>query len=114
MLDIGFSRGLARINFKHRATVSGGRVTYWLADGSGHVGLESSEWRALIARFEDESRMVLRRAKLALLTLFPVTFVYGMTLGQIMPGAGLVIVAAIFLGPPGIYLWQSHKIARIA
>ena len=28
MLDIGFSRGLARINFKHRATVSGGRVTY--------------------------------------------------------------------------------------
>jgi hypothetical protein len=114
MLDIGFSRGLARINFKHRATVSGGRVTYWLADGSGHVGLESSEWRALIARFEDESRMVLRRAKLALLALFPVTFVYGMTLGQIMPGAGLVIVAAIFLGPPGIYLWQSHKVARIA
>jgi hypothetical protein len=114
MLDIGFSRGLARINFKHRATTSGGRVTYRLADGSGQVSLETSEWRALTARFEDESRLVLRTAKLALLALFPVTFVYGMTLGQIMPGAGLVIVAAIFLGPPGIYLWQSHKVARIA
>jgi hypothetical protein len=114
MLDIGLSRGLARINFKHRATVKGGRVTYRLADGSGHVGLETSEWRALTARFEDESRMVLRSAKVALLALFPVIFVYGMTLGQIMPGAGIIIVAGIFLGPPGIYLWQSHKVSRIA
>ena len=114
MLDIGFSRGLARINFKHRATVGSGRVTYRLADGSGHVGLETSEWRALTARFEDESRVVLRTAKLALLALFPVIFAYVMTLGQIMPGGGIIIVAGIFLGPPGIYLWQSHKVARIA
>ncbi|MGZ8350272.1 MAG: hypothetical protein ACXWU2_09610, partial [Allosphingosinicella sp.] len=76
--------------------------------------LDAGEWRALNVRFDDESRMVLRTAKLALLILFPATFAYAMTLGQIIPGAGIVILAAIFLGPPAIYLWQSHKVARIA
>ena len=114
MLHIGFSRDLAKINFKDRAAIEGGRVTYRLADGSGHVGLDAAEWRSLNAELDARSAEVLRKAKLWLILLFPGIFVYGMTLGQVMPGAGLVILAGIFLGPPGIYLWQSHRIKRIA
>lgn len=114
MLHIGFSRDLAKINFKDRATIQGGRVTYRLADGSGHVGLDAGEWQSLNDELDARSGEVLRKAKKRLLLLFPGIFVYGMTLGQVMPGAGLIIVAGIFLGPPGIYLWQSHRIERIS
>ena len=113
MLNIGFSRDLAKINFKDRATIEGGRVTYRLADGSGHVGLDAVEWRSLNDELDARSGEVLRKAKKRLFLLFPCIFVYGMTLGQVMPGAGLIIVAGIFVGPPGIYLWQSHRIERI-
>jgi hypothetical protein len=114
MLHIGFSRDLAKINFKDRATIEGSRVTYRLADGSGHVGLDAAEWRSLNDELDARSGEVLRKAKKRLFLLFPCIFVYGMTLGQVMPGAGLIIVAGIFLGPPGIYLWQSHRIERIS
>jgi hypothetical protein len=114
VLHIDFSRELAKIHFKDRATIGDGRVTYRLADGSGHVGLDAAEWRAMNAEFDERSRQVLRKARRWLIGLFPGIFLYGMTVGQIMPGAGLIIVAGIFLGPPGIYLWQSHRIKAIS
>lgn len=114
MLHIGFSRELAKINFKDRATVRDGRVTYRLADGSGHVGLEAAEWRAMNAEFDEESGKVLRTAKRCLVGLFPGIFVYGMTLAHVLPLGGLIIVAAFFLGPPAIYFWQSNRIDRLS
>jgi hypothetical protein len=33
-----------------------------------------------------------------------------MTIGQLLPGAGLLIVLGIFFGPPAIYLWQSYRV----
>ena len=114
MLHIGFSRQLAKINFKDRATVHGGKVTYRLADKSGHVSLDIAEWQSLNDELDVRSGEVLRRAKRCLFMLPFAVFAYGMTLAQVMPGAGLIIVAALFLGPPGIYLWQSNRIERIA
>ncbi len=114
MLHVGFSRQLAKINFKDRATVQGGVVTYRLADKSGHVSLDVAEWRALNDEVDARSAEVLRKAKLCLFALPFAVFAFGMTLAQVMPGAGLVIVAALFLGPPAIYLWQSNRIDRIA
>jgi hypothetical protein len=114
VLHIGFSRQLAKINFKDRATVRDGRVAYRLADGSGHVSLDAAEWRAMNAVFDEESGKVLRKAKRWLIGLLPGIFVYGMTLGQVLPFGGIVILSGFFLGPPAIYFWQSSRINRIA
>ena len=105
---------LAKINFKDRATIQGGRVTYRLADGSGHVDLDAAEWRSMNAAFDEQSARCCARRGAGCSCCFPVSSSTAMTLGQVMPGAGLIIVAGIFLGPPGIYLWQSHRIKRIA
>jgi len=114
MLHIGFSRELAKINFRDRATPRDGRVAYRLADKSGHVSLDAGEWAAMIAQFDRESGKVLRTARRCLIGLLPGIFVYGMTLAHVLPFGGLIIVLAFFLGPPGIYFWQSNRIDRIA
>jgi hypothetical protein len=111
MLDIGFSRRLAESGFEHRASPGpGGRIVYRLADGSGHVSVDRREWEALLNEFSLEARAVVRRAKYCLFGLFPGIFVFAMTIGQLLPGAGLLIVLGIFLGPPAIYLWQSYRV----
>ena len=111
MLHIGFSRQLAESGFEHRASPApDGRIVYRLADGSGHVRVEPGEWNALLSGFADEARGIARRAKWCLFGLFPGIFVFAMTVGQVRPGAGLLVVLGIFLGPPGIYLWQSYRV----
>jgi hypothetical protein len=115
MLSTGFSRQLTESGFRHRATrISGGRVVYRLADGSGHVGLGADEWDALGAYFAAQARPVGRTVIYWSIGLFPAIFVFGMTLAQVLPGGGLIILAGVFLGPPAIYLWQSHRIKAIA
>lgn len=111
MLDIGFSRRLAESGFEHRATEApGGRIVYRLADGSGHVSLQRHEWDALRTEFTLAARAVVRRARYCYIGLFPGIFVFAMTIGQVLPGAGLLIVLGIFFGPPAIYLWQSYRV----
>ncbi len=115
MLHMGFSRQLAASGFQRRATaVSGGRIVHRLADGAGHVGLDAGEWRAVGEHFAAQARPVRRTVRYLSAGLFPAIFLFGMTIGQVLPGAGLVIVAGILLGPLAIYLWQSHRINRIA
>jgi hypothetical protein len=114
MLDIGFSRQLAKINLKDRALICDGEIVYRLADKSGHVSLPPAEWHGVIGGFDQESKLILRRARRLLFGLFPGILVFGMTLGQILPGAGILILAAFFLGPPAIYLWQSNRVQRLA
>lgn len=115
MLDIGFSRRLAVSGFEHRAVEGpGGRIVYRLADGSGHVSIERHEWNALLTEFTLEARAAVRQARWCFVGLFPGIFIFAMTIGQLLPGAGLLIVLGIFFGPPGIYLWQSYRVKRAA
>lgn len=115
MLGMGFSRALASSGFRHRATaVPGGRVLYRLADGSGHVALHEREWDAVGVAFDEATQPVMRRVRWLSVALFPAIFLYAMTLGQVVPGAGLLVLLGIFFGPLGIYLWQSHRIAAIS
>jgi hypothetical protein len=111
MLDFGFSRRLAESGFAHRATEApNGRIVYRLADGSGHVSIDRGEWNRLTAEFSAEAKAIVRQALWCGGFLFPGIFVFGMTIGQVLPGAGLIIVLGIFLGPPGLYLWQSYRV----
>jgi len=115
MIGMGFSRALAQTGFQHRATLlPGGRVLYRLADGSGHVALGADEWEAVGAHFRTQVRPVGRKTIWLSIGLFPAIFVFGMTIAQILPGAGILILAGIFLGPLAIYLWQSYRIKHIA
>lgn len=115
MLDISFAQWLHTSGFRNRSiSMPGGRVIVRLGDGSGHVSLYGEDWRALEARIEAESRAVVREANRFLIALFPGIFFFGMTVGQLIPFAGLIILAGIFLGPLAIYLWQSRQIQRIA
>ena len=115
MLGIGFSRALAAGGFQHRSTPApGGRVVYRLADGSAHITLGAEEWEAYGERFHAEAKPVVRRAFWLLAGLLPATFLFGMTIGQLLPGAGILIVAAVLLGPFAIYLWQSYRVRGIA
>jgi hypothetical protein len=111
MLDIGFSRRFAESGFEHRATEApGGRIVYRLADGSGHVSVERHEWDALLTEFTLAARAAVRQARWCFVFLFPGIFIFGMTIAQVLPGAGLLIVLGIFFGPPAIYLWQSYRV----
>jgi len=115
MIGMGFSRALAQTGFQNRATLlPGGRVIYRLADRSGHVALGAEEWEAVGARFATEVRPVGRKTFWLSIGLFPAVFLFGMTIAQILPGSGILILAGIVLGPIAIYLWQSHRIKRIA
>lgn len=114
MLDMDFSRWLAAGSLDRRATsLRHGRVAYRLADGSGHIGLDAEQWAVVRAHFDTESTAVGRVTRRLTIGLIPAVFLYGMTIGQVLPGAGLVILAALLLGPIGIYLWQSHRMQRI-
>lgn len=111
MLDISFSRKLAESGFERRASpASGGGIVYQLADKSGHVCVAKAEWENLLGEFSGKVRRVQRTAKWWFAGLLPGIFVFAMTIGQIVPGAGLLIVLGIFFGPPAIYLWQSYQI----
>lgn len=115
MLNDNFSRRLHASGFQRRATeLPGGRVAYRLADGSGYVALDMWHWRELGSGFQDRAKSIVRRANWVCAALFPSILLCGMTLGQMLPSAGIFILVAIFLGPCFIYLWQSHQIARIA
>ena len=115
MLGMGFSRALTESGFRHRATaVGGGRVVYRLADGSGNVVLDAEEWDAVGEYFRAQVRPIGRKTTWLSIGLFPAIFVFGMTIAQILPGGGILILAGILLGPIAIYLWQSYRIKHIA
>lgn len=115
MIGMGFSRALTESGFRHRATaVGGGRIVYRLADGSGNVALDAAEWDAVGEHFRAQVRPVGRTTTWLSIGLFPAIFVFGMTIGQILPGAGILILAGILLGPIAIYLLQSYRIKHIA
>jgi hypothetical protein len=115
MLSTGFARGLAVNAFKHRATtLAGGRVVYRLADGSGHVELDRREWQSLGENFHDQVRPLGRKANWMIVGLLPGTLLFALTIGQLIPFAGLMILAALLLGPILIYLWHSRQVQRVA
>jgi len=100
MLDMDFSRWLATSNIERRATtLRYGRVAYRLADGSGHVGLDAEQWTAVRAHFAAESTAVARVTRWLQIGFFPVLFLFGITIGQVLPFAGFIFLAALLLGP---------------
>ncbi|HEX8366752.1 MAG TPA: hypothetical protein VF603_15845 [Allosphingosinicella sp.] len=112
---MGFSRALAASGFQHRATtLPDGRVVYRLVDGSGHVALRKKEWDAVGIAFDEATRPVGRRVNGLSVALYPAIFLFAVSFGQVIPGAGLIILLAIFLGPVAIYLWQSNRIESIS
>lgn len=105
MLGFGFSEALATSGFAHRATPrADGTIIYRLADGSGHVLVRSADWNRLNRDFEFQVAPIRKRTKRLCIILFPATFMFGMTLGQFLPFSGVIIVAAVLLGPIAIYL----------
>jgi len=115
MIGMGFSRALTESGFRHRATpIGGGRIVYRLADGSGNVALDAAEWDAVGEHFQAQVHPVGRTTTWLSIGLFPAIFVFGMTIGQLLPGAGILILAGILLGPIAIYLLQSYRIKHIA
>lgn len=115
MLSYALSEALATSGFKSRATLRGdGAVVYRLSNGSGHVLVRQAEWNRLSGQFEAQIAPVRRRTRQLYLGLFPATFIFGMTIGQYLPFAGLIIVAAVFLGPITIYLWQARQVQRVS
>lgn len=124
MLSLGFSRALTSGGFEHRATIMpGGRVVYRLADGSGHVDLPLRDWRALGERFQAETKAIVRRATISTVWMIPGLALYMIVMGSIayaidsstLGGIGAVgFLIMLLFGPPVIYLWQSHRVQRIA
>lgn len=114
MLDMDFSRWLAASNIERRATtLRYGRVAYRLTDGSGHVGLDAEQWAALRAYFDAESAAAGRETRWLTIGLIPCIFLYNMTVANVLPGGGLVILGALLFGPVAIYLRQSNRMQRL-
>ena len=110
-----FSLFLASSGFEHRATrVPGRGVVYRLRDRSGHVALPALEWDRLQQRLAEETKPVNRRTNWLFAGLIPGIFLFGLTLGQILPFGGIVILVGLFFGPGAIYLWRARRIEQIA
>lgn len=114
-MDTSFSQALARTGFSHRATYrDDGMIVYRLADGSRHVELSRPQWYAAMAGFDQRVVPVRKRTiKISIALPFAI-FAYGMTLGQVIPWSGWVILAGLFLGPIAIYLTHSNAVQRAA
>ena len=104
---------LAATGFAHRAAVqSDGSVIYRLADGSGHVRLPAAEWHRLGREFEARTASVRKRTRWLRIGLLPATFLYGMTFAQVLPFGGILILAAIFLGPLVICFSHAREVGK--
>lgn len=122
MLSIGFSRWLAASGFQHRALpVQAGIVVYRLADRSGYVAVPIDEWDALGRQFSGRIAPVVRTARMLMGAIIPAVVLIGLILltgprpsefvGSIL---GMTILSLLWFGPVSIYLWQSHRVRRIA
>jgi hypothetical protein len=115
MLNPGFSDALAASGFVHRASFQGdGTIVYRLSNGSGHVLVQGAEWHRLGRDFKSRMAPVRRRTRKLCIGLPPATFLFGMTLAQLLPFGGAMILGAIFLGPLAICLWHSRQVQRIS
>lgn len=111
MLNPSFSENLAQSGFAHRANFQAdGSVVYRLADGTGSVRVRNADWQRLGEDFSQSMTPIRRRTRMLTVALLPMTFVFGMTLGQFLPYSGFLILAAIFLGPLAIYLRHSSQV----
>lgn len=115
MTTPGFAEALAATGFAHRATFTDRQtVIYRLRNGPGHVELPASEWHRLGASFDAQMAPVRKRTRQASIALLPAVFVFAMTIAQVLPYAGLMVLAGILLGPLTIYLVHSAKVQRIS
>lgn len=111
MLEPNFSEFLATSGFAHRATFQAdGSVIYRLGDRSGAVLVARNDWQRLSRDFALRMTPVRKRTRQLNIRLLPATFVFGMTVGQYLPFSGLLIIAAIFLGPLFIYWRHSRQV----
>lgn len=114
MLDTGFADALHRSGLERRIRpLPDGDLAFALAQG-GHVRVEPRAWRDALATMEDELRPVRRRTRRLAIAWFPGVLLFGMTLGQVLPLGGLVILLLIFGGPLFLYLQHSHAVQRAA
>ena len=115
MLSPGFADALNRSDLTRRAAVRpDGQIAYARADGSGHVVASQLEWREQLARYDAHLKPIRRRTLWWSIGLFPGILLFGMTVGQVVPFAGVLILAAMFGGPLVIYLRHSRAVRRIA
>ena len=114
-MDTGFSDNLAISGFAHRATVCpDGSVVYRLKDKTACVRVPAREWDLLREEFLLKLAPSRRRTRIHSILLFPAVLVFALTLGQLVPFTGLIIVTAIFVGPLAIYLAHSFDVRRIS
>lgn len=122
MLSIGFSRWLAASGFQHRALpVQAGVVVYRLADRSGFVAVPIDQWEAFGQEFSDRAAPIQRIAHWLMGAIIPAVVLVGL-FGMFGQGLGdwvgsflaLSILLLLWVGPIAIYLWQSHRVRRIA
>jgi hypothetical protein len=115
MINLRFSDAVHKSGFQHRANLlPDGSVVYRLADGSGSVALPRARWEAIGEAFTLEIAPFRKRTNRMMWLLFPAIFVLAMTVGQIFPYTGILILLGIFGAPLAIYLWYSAKVAQAA
>lgn len=122
MLSIGFSRWLAASGFQHRALpVQSGIVVYRLADRSGFVAVPIDQWDALGQEFSSRAAPIQRRAHWLMggivpgVVLIGLFGMFGQGLGDWVGSLlGISILLLLWVGPIAVYLWQSHRVRRIA
>lgn len=113
-MNSGFSEDLARSGFAHRArTKADGSVVYRLADKSRSVLLPARVWQQMGEEFAEALAPTRRRTRLLSIALFPGILIFAMTVGQIIPFAGVMILASILCGPIAIYLMHSHDVQKV-
>ncbi len=110
-----FAEALATTDFTHRATFTNREtVIYRLKGGTGHVELPASEWRRLGESFQAQMIPVRKRTRRASIALLPMIFAFAMTIAQVLPYAGLIVLGGLLLGPLAIRLLHSAEVQRIS
>jgi hypothetical protein len=123
-VNIGFSRALARLRFKHRVTeLADGGLAYRLGDGSAQVRVSRREWSDAGTMFNDATRASSRQAVVLLLCL-PAYVAYIALSHVVVPAATaralpswlyfLVFIAPLPGLPIAVYLRHARHVMRVS
>ena len=114
MLETGFADALHRSGLERRARpLPDGAFAFALGNG-GNVRVERHAWQKAMAELEADLRPIRRRTRLLSIGWFPGVLLFGMTLGQVLPLGGLLILLLMFGGPLFIYLRHSYAVRALA
>lgn len=124
-MEIGFSRALAQLRFRHRVReLADGSLAYRLADKSGYIRVSKTEWDEAGTFFAVSTRGSARKANVMLLLWLPAYVLYIMLCNLVVPKQLVQAMPQwlnllLFIGPLpgipiGIYLWHSYHVRRVS